>query len=74
MWKAQLQLAPGKVRTRTFSVRKYGEQGAFELAVQARQRFLEDMEGYVLYSPAAQLLQAQIESNAEAGTLVENKR
>lgn len=71
MWQAQVQLSPGKVKSRMFSVKKYGEQRAFELAVQARQHLLEEMDGYVLHTPASQLLQAQIENAPLKGNLSE---
>ena len=67
-WKAQIQLAPGKTKTRSFSIKKYGEQEAFELAVQARLCLLEEMEGYVLHSSASQRLQAKIAREAGVAT------
>lgn len=59
-WKAQIQLAPRKYKQRAFSVKKYGEQLAFELAVQARQRLLEELDGYVLHTPASKRLQNKL--------------
>lgn len=59
-WKAQVQLAPHKFKQRSFSIKKYGEQMAFELAVQARQRLLEELDGYVLHTPASKRLQEKM--------------
>lgn len=59
-WRAQIQLAPGKFKQCSFSIKKYGEQAAFELAVQARLRLLEEMDGFVLHTPASKQLQEKL--------------
>lgn len=38
----------GKNKQRLFSIRKYGEQRAFELALEAREAFVKEVKGYVL--------------------------
>jgi len=43
-WAARIKLPDGRERTRTFSVKKYGEAQAFELAVEARSQLLELVE------------------------------
>lgn len=43
-WQARLRLSDGKMRTQTFSIQKFGERAAFELAVNARQRLLQLVE------------------------------
>jgi hypothetical protein len=43
-WAARLKLPNGRQRTKTFSVRKYGESRAFELAVEARSQLLDLVE------------------------------
>ena len=43
-WAARLKLPDGRQRTKTFSVRKYGESRAFELAVEARSQLLDLVE------------------------------
>jgi hypothetical protein len=35
------------LRSRSFSVDRYGFEGAYELAVQARAEFVAEVEGYV---------------------------
>ncbi|WP_299161024.1 AP2/ERF family transcription factor [Accumulibacter sp.] len=43
-WAAKIKLPNGDVRTKAFSVKKYGEARAFELAVEARGQLLELVE------------------------------
>ena len=43
-WAAKIKLPNGDVRTKTFSVKKYGEAQAFDLAVEARNQLLELVE------------------------------
>ena len=43
-WQARLKLPGGKELTRTFSVKRYGYEGAFKRAVRARQELLETIE------------------------------
>ena len=59
-WKAQIHLGPGKTKQKSFSIRKYGEEQAYQLAIQARQRLLEEMDGFVLRSPASQHLHERL--------------
>ncbi len=43
-WQARLKMPDGKELARTFSVKRYGYEGAFKLAVKARQELLETIE------------------------------
>jgi hypothetical protein len=43
-WQARLKLPDGKELTRTFSVKRYGYDGAFKRAVKARQDLLKTIE------------------------------
>lgn len=43
-WQARLKLPDGKELTRTFSVKRYGYEGAFKRAVKARQELLKTIE------------------------------
>jgi hypothetical protein len=43
-WQARLKLPGGKELTRTFSVKRYGYEGAFKRAVRARKDLLETIE------------------------------
>jgi len=47
VWQAQSPSGAGPLRTRSFSVDRYGEDGAYELAVQAREEFLANVTGYL---------------------------
>lgn len=52
-WRAVLVLQ-GRHKTKNFSIQKYGYEGAFELASEARQTLLEQIKAdYYLHSPAA---------------------
>jgi hypothetical protein len=37
---------PGKTKQKKFSINKYGEEKAFNMAVQARMEALEKLDGY----------------------------
>ena len=50
-WKAQLADASGRTHTKQFSIRKYGEDIAFQNAVQARLLLLATVDGYVVRHP-----------------------
>lgn len=64
-WQARLKLPNGRERTRTFAVLKYGDEGAFALAVAARGEFLSDVENApFLRSPAAMVFEARRVSEA----------
>ncbi len=43
-WLARIKLPDGRQRTKAFSVKKYGENRAFKLAVEARRELLELIE------------------------------
>lgn len=43
-WQARLKLPNGKTLTKAFSVKKYGERGAFEQATQARAALLDQID------------------------------
>ncbi|TCS39675.1 AP2 domain-containing protein [Paucimonas lemoignei] len=47
-WMAYCRTESGKNKQRLFSIRKYGEQRAFELALEAREAFVKEVKGYVL--------------------------
>lgn len=47
VWQAQSPMGSGPLRTRSFSVNRYGEDQAYALAVQAREGFLQDAQGYL---------------------------
>ncbi|MBI1906574.1 MAG: AP2 domain-containing protein [Rhodocyclales bacterium] len=44
-WKARVHLSDGRVRTRQFSIAKYGDDQAYRLAVEARRKLLALVEG-----------------------------
>lgn len=44
-WKARVHLPDGRVRTRQFSIAKYGDEAAYQLAVAARRKLLALLEG-----------------------------
>ena len=46
-WQAQTPQGVTPFRSRSFSVDRYGFDGAYELAVQARAEFVAEVEGYV---------------------------
>lgn len=46
-WVADIPLGNGKSRNRTFSVNKYGEEGARQRAIAAREKALAELEGLV---------------------------
>jgi hypothetical protein len=50
-WKARLLTGDGANRTRQFSIKKYGDQAAFDLAVQARSQMLEMVQGFYVLHP-----------------------
>jgi hypothetical protein len=50
-WQARTPEGIKPMRTRTFSVDRYGFDGAYELAVKARAEFVADVEGYVGVTP-----------------------
>ena len=49
-WRASTQLAGGRVLTRSFSVNCYGEEEAKQLAIEARMRQLEQVDGMHCFS------------------------
>lgn len=58
---------PGKQdQQKCFSVKKYGRERAFALAVQAREAMLAQVQGAYVFSPAAIKRHAAIESNGDA--------
>lgn len=64
-WQARLKLPDGKERTRAFSVKKYGPEGAFALAVAARAELLNDIDNTpCLYHPAAWEAEARRQAQA----------
>lgn len=63
-WKARLLTCEGTNRTRQFSIKKYGEHAAFDLAVQARSRFLEVVSGFYVLHP-------DIKSETRTGPMAE---
>ena len=46
-WQAQTPHGVKPFRSRSFSVDRYGFDGAYELAAQARAEFVAEVEGYV---------------------------
>lgn len=50
-WKARLLTCDGANRTRQFSIKKYGDEAAFDLAVQARSQMLEMVQGFYVLHP-----------------------
>ncbi|WP_167084466.1 AP2 domain-containing protein [Massilia frigida] len=50
-WKARLLTGDGANRTQQFSIKRYGDQAAFDLAVQARSRMLETVQGFYVLHP-----------------------
>lgn len=50
-WKAGLLTANGTKRTRQFSIKKYGEDVAFDLAIQARSQLLDMVSGFHVHHP-----------------------
>jgi len=44
-WKAKIVIRKGKEKSATFSINKYGEEGAFQRAVEARRKFLSEIQG-----------------------------
>ena len=50
-WQAQTPQGVRPFRSRSFSVDRYGFDGAYELAVQARADFVAEVEGYVGVTP-----------------------
>ena len=50
-WQAQTPQGVKPFRSRSFSVDRYGFDGAYELAVQARAEFVAEVEGYVGVTP-----------------------
>ena len=50
-WQAQTPQGVKPFRSRSFSVDRYGFDGAYELAVQARAEFVAEVEGYVGLTP-----------------------
>lgn len=68
-WQARLKLPNGKELTRTFAVLKYGDKGAFALAVAARTDFLGLVEDApFLHSPAAREFAARHKTGKAKGT------
>ena len=63
IWQAKLKLADGTRVTRTFSVRKHGHQGAYDMAVAARREMLKQARDrpYVHDALARQLAARQAE-------------
>lgn len=59
-WAARLKTPDGKERTKTFSVKKYGERGAFKMAVTARKDLLDAVEDkpFLHHSVAKRLARA----------------
>lgn len=47
IWQAQSPTGAGPLRTRSFSIDRYGEDHAYALAVQAREEFLANVQGYL---------------------------
>lgn len=47
VWQAQSPSGAGPLRTRSFSVDRYGEDQAYQMAVQVREGFLQDAPGYL---------------------------
>lgn len=66
-WQARLKLAGQTARYKAFSVRKYGEQRAYKLAVQARQRMLAqaDNDPYLYAELARHSLQQGASARAD---------
>nr|WP_267884648.1 AP2/ERF family transcription factor [Paracidovorax citrulli] len=48
-WKASIRFEDGKCKTRQFSVRVYGEDGARQLAIDARVELLKQVRGHLIY-------------------------
>jgi len=47
VWQAQSPTGAGPLRTRSFSVNRYGEDQAYALAVQVREGFLQEAQGHL---------------------------
>jgi len=47
VWQAQSPQGAGPMRTRSFAVSRYGEHQAYAMAVQVREQFLQEAEGYI---------------------------
>ena len=61
IWQARLKIAGAPAKVASFSIRKHGEQRAFELAVQARRQMLDQVtDEHFLRDPTAKKLAPQI--------------
>lgn len=50
-WSATVYLANGKSQRRSFAVKKFGEERARELAIEARHQMLQTLEGWMVRHP-----------------------
>ena len=59
-WQAKLTIGGGKYKSKSFSISAHGDEGAFKLAVAARQQLLADtQDSPYLYDPLAKKMAKQ---------------
>jgi hypothetical protein len=67
-WQAQTPQGVKPFRSRSFSVDRYGFDGAYELAVQARAEFVAAVEGFIGVTPIPERFRPAVKGRRSSAT------